>query len=113
MGSAAAPASAAPAGPCAGGRPASRITSASTPAASAAARTMGTHLRVNARDFSLTTFPTPGHADETRTLSVNRRSFLGALGLGAGAWPILSAMHGLARAQAAGPPKRLITFYVS
>src|SRR5271166_5970986 len=43
---------------------------------------------------------------------MNRRSFLGALGSGA-ALPLVSALEGLARATAAPPVKRLITFYVS
>lgn len=44
---------------------------------------------------------------------MNRRKLLAALGLGVGGLPLVSSWERLARAQASGPPKRLLTFYVS
>jgi Protein of unknown function (DUF1552) len=44
---------------------------------------------------------------------MKRRQFLSTLGASAALLPVISSMRGLARAAAAGPPKRLITFYVS
>lgn len=44
---------------------------------------------------------------------MNRRQLLAALGVGAGGWPLLSSLQGLARAAGEPAPKRLITFYVS
>ncbi len=44
---------------------------------------------------------------------VNRRQFLTTVGASAAMLPVIASLRGLARAAAAGPPKRLITFYCS
>ena len=44
---------------------------------------------------------------------MNRRNLLAALGLGVGGLPLVSSLQRLAHAAGEGPPKRLLTFYVS
>jgi hypothetical protein len=44
---------------------------------------------------------------------IKRRQFLTTLGASAAMLPVIASLRGLARATAAGPPKRLITFYHS
>jgi hypothetical protein len=44
---------------------------------------------------------------------MRRRRFLSTMGASAALLPVMGSLRGLARAAAAGPPKRLITFYVS
>jgi hypothetical protein len=47
------------------------------------------------------------------TKGVNRRQFLTTVGASAAMVPVIASLRGLARAAAAGPPKRLITFFTS
>lgn len=46
-------------------------------------------------------------------MAMRRRQFLSTLGASAAMLPVISSLRGLSVAAAAGPPKRLITFFVS
>jgi hypothetical protein len=46
-------------------------------------------------------------------MAIRRRQFLSTLGASAAMLPVISSLRGLAHAAAAGPPRRLITFFVS
>jgi hypothetical protein len=46
-------------------------------------------------------------------MAMRRRQFLSTLGASAAMLPVISSLRGLSAAAAAGPPKRLITFFVS